>query len=132
MIAIKQPIVFVFDFDENNNDTIVKDLMLFINELIAKRENQNSLKIIINSLSFNFDLLNTQNYQNSIIRPYNLDNIKYELFNVNNTNQNKAFFSSKCNLSDCEYFYKITRGHYLYIELIKILEKIIIYLSTNF
>ena len=123
LIAIKQPIVFVFDFDENNNDTIVKDLMLFINELIAKRENQNSLKIIINSLSFNFDLLNTQNYQNSIIRPYNLDNIKYELFNVNNTNQNKAFFSSKCNLSDCEYFYKITRGHYLYIELIKILEK---------
>lgn len=123
LLAIKQPVVFVFDFDENNNDTIIKDLMLFINELIAKRENPHSLKIIINSLSFNFDLLSTQDYQNSIIRPYNLENIKYELFDVNNSNPNTAFFNSKCNLSDCEYFYKITRGHYLYIELIKILEQ---------
>lgn len=123
LLAIKQPVVFVFDFDENNNDAIIKELILFINELIAKRENPNSLKVIINSLSFNFDLLNIQDYQNSIIRPYNLEDIKYELFDVNNSNQNTAFFNSKCNLSDCEYFYKITRGHYLYIELIKILEQ---------
>ena len=82
ILAIKQPVIFVFDFDENNNDAIIKDLMLFINELITKYQNKHSLKIIINSLSFNFDLLNELEYINSIIRPYNLDDIKYELFNV--------------------------------------------------
>ena len=124
ILDIKQPIIFVFDFDENNNDKIIKDLIIFIKELITKYPNKHSLKIIINSLSFNFDLLNELQleYINSIIRPYNLEEIKYELFNVNDSSQ-QAFYDSNCNLKDCEYFYKTTRGHYLYIELIKILEQ---------
>lgn len=125
ILTINQPILFVFDFDENNNDTIIKDLMLFIKEIILKHKNKNSLKVIINSLSFNFDLLEEIEieYITSTIRPFNSEQVKYNLFDVNNSNGQKAYYLSKCNLADCEYFYKITRGHYLYIELIKILEQ---------
>lgn len=125
ILDIKQPIIFVFDFDENNNETITKDLSIFIKELVTKYKNKHSLKIIVNSLSFNFEIFNELGlkYINTVIRSYNLDDIKYELFDINNSEAKKAFYDTKCSLSNCVYFYEITRGHYLYIELIKILEE---------
>lgn len=125
VLDIKQPIIFVFDFDENINDVLTKELLVFINELVTKQKNKNLLKIIINSLSFNFDLLSEFNfkYSNTIIRPFSSNNIRYELFDINKSNPGKPFYNSYFNLSDCEFFYEITRGHYIYIEFIKILEE---------
>ena len=123
ILSIKQPILFVFDFDENINDKIINDLFIFIKELTTKKENKAYLKIIINSLSFNFDIFTNYNlkYSNSVIRPYNNESIKYELFNLNKAAE-KSFYKSKCDIENCSFFYKITRGHFIYIEFIKVFE----------